>query len=91
LLIFSNTPGLLARLDDPESTVQEIGLDRLDDFVSLAEGRMKKKVLAAADAVRRGVGEVILADANREDAIQVALNGRGTHIRERSHASQSAG
>jgi acetylglutamate kinase len=42
---------------------------------------MKKKVLAAADAVRRGVGEVILADANRKDALHAALAGSGTKIR----------
>ena len=41
---------------------------------------MQKKVLAAADAVRRGVGEVILADANREDPIRAALGGAGTHM-----------
>jgi acetylglutamate/LysW-gamma-L-alpha-aminoadipate kinase len=96
LLIFSNTPGLLEKLDDPASTVPEIALDRVDEFVALAGGRMKKKVLAAADAVRRGVAEVILADANQEDAVRSALSGRGTHIRamrhsqEHSHANQSA-
>ena len=65
LLVFSNTAGLLESLDDPHSTVAEIELDRIDEYVAMAQGRMKKKVLAAADAVRRGVGEVILADANR--------------------------
>jgi acetylglutamate/LysW-gamma-L-alpha-aminoadipate kinase len=96
LLIFSNTPGLLEKLDDPASTVPEIALDRVDEFVALAGGRMKKKVLAAADAVRRGVAEVILADANQEDAVRSALSGRGTHIRamrhsqENGHANQSA-
>jgi acetylglutamate/LysW-gamma-L-alpha-aminoadipate kinase len=96
LLIFSNTPGLLEKLDDPASTVPEIALDRVDEFVALAGGRMKKKVLAAADAVRRGVAEVILADANQEDAVRSALSGCGTHIRamrhsqENSHANQSA-
>jgi [amino group carrier protein]-L-2-aminoadipate 6-kinase len=88
LLIFSNTPGLLENLDDRASTVPEIALERLDDFVALAAGRMKKKVMAAADAVRRGVGEVILADANQDDAVQAALNGQGSHMRERSHANQ---
>jgi acetylglutamate kinase len=48
---------------------------------------MKKKVLAAADAVRRGVGEVVLADANRDDAIADALRGEGTHIKGSDHAA----
>jgi acetylglutamate/LysW-gamma-L-alpha-aminoadipate kinase len=80
LLIFSNTPGLLADLNDPTSTIREIDPTNLDDHLALAQGRMKKKVLAAVDAVERGVGEVILADANREDAIEAALAGEGTHI-----------
>jgi acetylglutamate/LysW-gamma-L-alpha-aminoadipate kinase len=89
LLVFSNTPGLLADLDDPRSTVPEIALDRLDEFLSMAQGRMKKKVLAAADAVRRGVGEVILADANRPDAVRAALAGSGTRIKEGSYAANT--
>jgi [amino group carrier protein]-L-2-aminoadipate 6-kinase len=87
LLIFSNTAGLLERLDDPQSTVAEIEIDRSDEYVSMAQGRMKKKVLAAADAVRSGVGEVILADANRDDAIAAALRGAGTHIKGSNHAA----
>lgn len=88
LLIFSNTPGLLANLDDPTSTVPEIGLGHLDEFLAMAQGRMKKKVLAAVDALRRGVGEVVLADANRPDAIRAALAGSGTHIKEHVNAAR---
>jgi acetylglutamate/LysW-gamma-L-alpha-aminoadipate kinase len=85
LLVFSNTPGLLMHLDDPTSTVTDLPLDHLDEFLAVAQGRMKKKVLAAADAVRRGVDEVILASAGEEDAVQAALQGGGTRIREHSH------
>jgi acetylglutamate/LysW-gamma-L-alpha-aminoadipate kinase len=81
LLVFSNTAGLLRDLGNPASTVSQLVLDRLDEYVEMAKGRMKKKVLAAADAVRRGVGEVILADANADDPIESALSGSGTHIR----------
>ena len=90
LLIFSNTAGLLERLEDPHSTIKEIALGWLDEYVALAQGRMKKKVLAAASAVRRGVGEVILADANEKDAVQAALRGGGTHIRGESSADGAA-
>ncbi len=86
LLVFSNTAGLLERLDDPASTVGEIAIERVEDYLSMAQGRMKKKVLAAADAVRRGVGEVVLWDANADDPIASALSGHGTHIRGDSHA-----
>jgi len=81
LLVFSNTAGLLRDVGDPESTVPEIDLNRLHDYLSMAKGRMKKKVLASADAIRRGVGEVILADANSDGPIEAALAGGGTVIR----------
>lgn len=84
LLIFSNTPGLLSDPGNPSSTVRSIDVDNPDAGLELAQGRMKKKVLAAVDAVRRGVGEVVLADANAPDAINAARNGAGTRIRETS-------
>jgi acetylglutamate/LysW-gamma-L-alpha-aminoadipate kinase len=90
LLIFSNTAGLLRDVSDPASTVGEIEVDRLDETLSLAQGRMKKKVLAAADAVRRGIEEVVLADANQPNAIEAALDGAGTHVREGSNVRQPA-
>lgn len=88
LLVFSNTAGLLEKLDDPASTVPEVRVDRLDDFIALAQGRMKKKVLAAANAVERGVRDVVLADANVPNAVAAALNGGGTHIRRMSYAAR---
>lgn len=84
LLIFSNTAGLLRDLDDPGSTVPVIDAGDANQVVSLAQGRMKKKVLAAADAVRRGVRDVVLADANQPNAIEAAIAGAGTHIKEAS-------
>jgi [amino group carrier protein]-L-2-aminoadipate 6-kinase len=86
LMLFSNTAGLLRDLDDPASTVPTITLDQVNDGLALAQGRMKKKVLAAADAVRRGVGTVILADANRDNAVHAALEGAGTRIGGEVHA-----
>ncbi len=82
LLIFSNTAGLLRDLSDPASTIPVVDLDRLDEGLAAARGRMKKKVLAAAEAVRHGVDEVILADANQPDAVRAALAGSGTRIME---------
>ena len=90
LLIFSNTAGLLANIADPASTVAEIDALHVEEHLALAQGRMKKKVLAAADAVKRGVGEVILADANQPNAIEAALSGAGTHVRGERYAAQRA-
>jgi acetylglutamate/LysW-gamma-L-alpha-aminoadipate kinase len=41
---------------------------------------MKKKVLAAAEAVRGGIGRVVFADARIEQPIRRALAGAGTVI-----------
>lgn len=89
LLIFSNTAGLLADLENPASTVREIDPEHPEEGMAMAQGRMKKKVLAAIDAVRRGVGEVVLADANQAAAVEAALAGEGTRIRGNVHATRS--
>jgi acetylglutamate/LysW-gamma-L-alpha-aminoadipate kinase len=41
LLVFSNTAGLLRDLRDPTSTVSAVDLERLDEFLDMAQGRMK--------------------------------------------------
>lgn len=80
LLIFSNTPGLLADLNDESSLVATISLANVAEADALAQGRMKKKVQAARDAVERGVGRVIFADARVERPLGRALAGAGTTI-----------
>ena len=39
---------------------------------------MKRKIIAAGEALDAGVGRVVLADARRERPIQYALEGQGT-------------
>ena len=80
LLVFSNTPGLLADVRDEGSLVASISLANLAEADAMAQGRMKKKVGAAADAIERGVGQVIFADARVERPIARALEGAGTTI-----------
>ena len=62
LLILSNVPGLLASFPDESSLVRHVSPSQLDWAESLAQGRMKKKVLAAREAFTGGVAQVILAD-----------------------------
>lgn len=82
LLIFSNTPGLLADVNDETSLVQHIPFDGEtdDNALAMAQGRMKKKVLSAFEALRGGVGRVVFADARVKEPIQRALRGDGTVI-----------
>jgi [amino group carrier protein]-L-2-aminoadipate/L-glutamate 6-kinase len=79
-IMLSNVPGLLRDLDDPTSLVARIPAKAIDDFMPLAHGRMKRKLMAAAIALGAGVGRVILADANVEHPVTSALAGHGTVI-----------
>jgi len=80
LILLSNVPGLLERFPDEESVIRSIGREQLDAAIDLAQGRMKKKVLAAKEALGAGVSRVILGDARRAEPIRAALSGAGTVI-----------
>lgn len=81
LVILSNVPGLLRDVNNVNSLVQRIDKAHIASYMDLAQGRMKKKVMGAAEALEQGVGTVILGDARLERPIQQALQGRGTVIR----------
>jgi acetylglutamate/LysW-gamma-L-alpha-aminoadipate kinase len=57
-----------------------VSRERLEEALSFAEGRMKKKVLGADEALKGGVGRVIIADGRADNAISKALAGNGTVI-----------
>ncbi|MGQ9491932.1 MAG: [LysW]-aminoadipate kinase [Anaerolineae bacterium] len=82
LIILSNVPGLLANFPDEASLVRHVELSRLDAAEGLAQGRMKKKILAAREALSGGVPTVILADSRRPNPVRAALAGEGTVIGE---------
>ena len=81
LVILSNVPGLLRDVNDANSLVRRIDKAHMSSYMDLAQGRMKKKVMGAAEALEQGVGTVILGDARLEHPIQQALQGQGTVIR----------
>jgi [amino group carrier protein]-L-2-aminoadipate 6-kinase len=80
LVILSNVPGLLRDVNDANSLVRRIDKAHMSSYMDLAQGRMKKKVMGAAEALEQGVGIVILGDARLEHPIQHALQGQGTVI-----------
>jgi [amino group carrier protein]-L-2-aminoadipate 6-kinase len=82
LVLLSNVPGLLARFPDESSLIPSLQASRVLDGLEVAEGRMRKKVLGAAEAVAGGVGRVVLGDARIAGPITAALAGRGTVITE---------
>lgn len=77
LIFFSDTAGLLRDIADPTSTITDIKISEADQY---AEGRMKKKVLAAKRAVEAGVSEVMFADGRRATPLTDALAGVGTKV-----------
>ena len=80
LVILSNVPGLLRAFPDETSLIREIPRAKADDFMQFAEGRMKKKVMGAVEAIAEGVQKVIFADGRIEQPIRAALAGGGTQI-----------
>ncbi len=80
LLLLSNVPGLLRAFPDETSLIRHIPRGQIDEFLPVAQGRMKKKVLGASEALSGGVGRVILGDARVTEPISMALTGQGTVI-----------
>lgn len=80
LIILSNVPGLLRTFPDESTLIREIPRAKADDYMAYAEGRMKKKVMGAVEAIAEGVQKVIFADGRTESPISRALAGEGTHI-----------
>ena len=81
LLLLSNVPGLLRHFPDESSLIKTIPANDVESYMNYAEGRMKKKVLGAAEAVRGGVGRVIFGDARIAEPVTQALAGRGTIVK----------
>lgn len=80
LLILTDTPGLLRAFPDESTLITEIPRAQADQFMQYAEGRMKKKVMGAVEAIAGGVRKVIFADGRIEQPLSRALAGGGTHI-----------
>ena len=72
LLILTNVPGLLRDVNDPSSLVAEITLDEAE---KLAQGRMKKKILAAREALEAGVDEVVIRSATGDPTVRTVIRG----------------
>jgi acetylglutamate/LysW-gamma-L-alpha-aminoadipate kinase len=80
LVILTNVPGLMRRFPDESTLIPNIERGQLEQALQSAEGRMKKKVLGAAEALGEGVGRVIFADSRVPRPIHSALEGKGTVI-----------
>jgi len=81
VIILSNVPGLLRDFPDESTLIPHIPLavaqEHLDRY---AQGRMKRKLLGAIEALQNGVGQVIIADGRVAQPLHRALAGQGTVI-----------
>jgi len=79
LVVLSDIPGLLRDPDDPETLVETVAYDEIDEAIDeYAEGKMKKKVYAAREALDGGARGVAVASANTDEPVTQALEGEGT-------------
>lgn len=78
LLLLSNVAGLLRAFPDESSLVPKVSRDAVEEVAAFAQGRMKKKVLGAGEALSGGVSRVIIGDARGAQPISRALAGAGT-------------
>jgi len=80
LLLLTNVPGLLRSFPDEDSLIRHIPRGEIAEYLPLAQGRMKKKILGAAEALAAGTGRVILGDARVPTPISAAIQGQGTVV-----------
>jgi len=80
LVILSNVGGLYRSFPDEASIVEQVHLSQIESALTWAQGRMKRKVLAAQEALIEGVERVIIADGRAPNALSRALAGAGTRF-----------
>jgi acetylglutamate/LysW-gamma-L-alpha-aminoadipate kinase len=82
VIILSNVPGLLRDVRDEGSLIPNIRSEAAREYLDrYAQGRMKRKILGALEALEEGVGQVIIADGRVEQPLRRALAGHGTVLR----------
>ena len=80
LLLLTAVPGLMKNFPDESTLIRQLPQNQLSAALEAAQGRMKKKVLGAEEALQGGVGKVIIADGRIASPISSALAGNGTVI-----------
>jgi acetylglutamate/LysW-gamma-L-alpha-aminoadipate kinase len=81
VVILTNVPGLLRDVTDESTLIPHIPLEKAPEYLDrYAQGRMKRKLLGAIEALQNGVGQVVIADGRVAQPVQRALTGYGTVI-----------
>jgi acetylglutamate/LysW-gamma-L-alpha-aminoadipate kinase len=78
LFLLSNVCGLMQHFPLEQSVVAHVPTTQLEQAMGWAAGRMRKKVMAAQEALAAMVPTVVIGDARRAQPIQHAMRGYGT-------------
>ncbi len=78
LVILSNVRGLYRHFPDESSFIPQINFQQIEQAMNWAEGRMKRKVLSAQEALEHGTARVIIGDGRSQLPVSQALQGEGT-------------
>ncbi|MDE2952185.1 MAG: [LysW]-aminoadipate kinase [Chloroflexota bacterium] len=80
LVILSNVKGLYREFPDESSFVSAVAPSQINSAEAWAQGRMKRKIIAAREALDGGVSQVIIADGRVPQPVSKALAGAGTRF-----------
>jgi acetylglutamate/LysW-gamma-L-alpha-aminoadipate kinase len=80
LILLTAVPGLMRNFPDESSLIRQLPQSGLSAASEMAQGRMKKKILGAEEALKGGVRRVVIADGRIQNPISNALAGNGTVI-----------
>src|SRR5215211_2603225 len=80
LILLTAVPGLMQNFPDESTLIRQLPQSGLAAANEAAQGRMKKKVLGAEEALKGGVSRVVIADGRIQNPISNALAGNGTVI-----------
>jgi acetylglutamate/LysW-gamma-L-alpha-aminoadipate kinase len=80
LILLTAVPGLMKNFPDESTLIRNLPRTQISNVMEAAQGRMKKKILGAQEALEGGVKRVIIADGRIQNPISNALAGNGTVI-----------
>ena len=80
LILLTAVPGLMRNFPEESTLIRQLQQSQLSAASEAAQGRMKKKVLGAEEALKGGVTQVVIADGRIQNPITKALEGNGTVI-----------
>lgn len=81
LVSLTDVEGVYRDPDDASTVIERVAdPDEYDELETAAAGFMRRKVMAASEALEAGAERVIIASANADSPVLSALDGGGTHV-----------